>query len=148
VLSDRNWQYQNGQGNPDGKPWGPKWLVDCLGLDYFGNVVRVDYLGADAGLVHVGRLTGLEELVLGGSQVSDDGLVHLKGLTRLKGLDLRDTRITDQGLVHLQGLPNLERIDITGLPITDAGLVHLKGLTSLRGCTRSFFVGWVQPTNC
>jgi hypothetical protein len=34
-----DWQLRNGTHNPKGKPWAPRWLVDRLGVDYFGSAV-------------------------------------------------------------------------------------------------------------
>ena len=36
-----DWQWKNGDFDPLGEPWAPKWLVDRIGVDYFGHVVRV-----------------------------------------------------------------------------------------------------------
>jgi internalin A len=36
-----NWQESNGQPVPEAQPWWPKWLVERVGVDYFGNVIAV-----------------------------------------------------------------------------------------------------------
>lgn len=100
-------------------------------------------------------LSGLEELVLHGSRLTDDGLVnlrpsrrltllrlddcdvtdegldHLKGLTELRLLSLQRTNITGAGLSCLAGLRNLETLFLEGTRVDDEGLAHLKALTSL-----------------
>jgi len=86
----------------------------------------------DSGLVHVEGLTNLDSLYLDGTSITDAGLAHLKGLAKLRLLALHNTRITDIGLVYLQGLNNLSHLNLSDTQITDAGLAHLKGLTSLR----------------
>ena len=87
---------------------------------------------SDAGLVHLERLTKLQELDLTDTKVSDAGLVHLKGLTKLQSLRLRDTKVSDAGLVHLKGLTKLQELDLTDTKVSDAGLSHLKGFTELQ----------------
>ena len=118
-----------------GKPRSPGWLVALIGIDYFGRVTEAwldsSSAGVDAALVHVGRLTQLQQLGLYRSPLSDAGLVHLKGLTRLSKLSLGETRLSDAGLAHLSGLTNLSYVDLSGTQVSDAGLAHLTGLTKL-----------------
>jgi hypothetical protein len=124
----------------DGKLWGTKWLIDHLGIDYFGSVVTVDLIprrandplrANDATVALVGQLGRLDSLRLTGTAVTNAGLVHLKGLTGLRDLQLGNTQITDAGLAHLKGLTELRQLLLFNTPITDAGLDHLKDLTSL-----------------
>src|SRR5579871_3574925 len=67
----------------DGRsPW-PEWLVDRLGPDYFGRVVSValeDCRANDAVMALVGRLGGLEQLVITApdGELSDAGVSHLR----------------------------------------------------------------------
>ena len=96
--------------DPNGKPCGPKWLVDRWGVDYFGRVVFVVNGSGitDRDLASVGRLARLQRLYLNGSSVSDAGLPYLKGLSRLDLLLLGHTRVTDAGVRELQrALPNV-----------------------------------------
>jgi hypothetical protein len=154
-----DWQYdEKGHLDPNGKPWGPKWLVDRVGADCFGNVVRVflnnggsdaelfhvghlDRLGlldlerscvTDAGLAHLGGLPSLWWLTLKGTQVDDAGLAGLEGLTRLQSLSLSNTKVSDAGLVHLKGLSSLQDLHLSGTNVSDAGSASLKGMTHLR----------------
>ena len=80
--------------------------MHLLGDDYFGHVVWVILFreGADTEMIHVGKLSRVEELDLDDSSVTDAGLVHLKGLPRLERLFLRGTKVTDAGLEHLKKL--------------------------------------------
>ena len=104
-----DWEWNNGKSVPGGKPWAPRWLVDLIGVDYFGHVTAVwlQPAATDGAIVEVGHLTQLERLQLVGSFVSDGGLAHLKGLTKLSDLYLSDTQVTDAGLAHLKGLTKL-----------------------------------------
>ncbi len=124
----------------DGKLWGTKWLIDHLGIDYFGSVVTVDLIprrandaarATDATLALVGQLGRLDHLRLTGTAVTDAGLVHLKGLSGLRGLQLGNTQITDAGLAHLKGLTELHELLLFNTPVTDAGQGHLQALPSL-----------------
>ena len=42
-------------GRTERQPWWPKWLMEWVGVDYFGNVVHVNFRrdATDADLVHV-----------------------------------------------------------------------------------------------
>ncbi len=60
-MVEYNWELSNGIRNPNAKPWAPKWLVDRIGIDYFGTVVRI-HIGSkttDAELAQIGRLRDL-----------------------------------------------------------------------------------------
>jgi hypothetical protein len=98
-----DWQWKNGQSIPNDSPGWPKWLVECIGLDYFGSVVGVELReqGSDSTLILVGGLNRLEKLYISRSSVTDAGLAHLKALAGLKKLVVYDTPISDAGLVHL-----------------------------------------------
>jgi hypothetical protein len=131
------WEVQHGYfvpGSQRARPRAPGWLVDRVGVDYFGSVLFVDLLkrGSDADLVLVGNLSRLESLGLNWTPLTDAGLAYLTGLTRLRELALMQTRITDAGLAHLRGLTSLEDLWLADTRITDAGLAHLTGLTRLR----------------
>jgi hypothetical protein len=113
---------------------GARWLRKLLGDDFFAAVslVSVPVDIADAQLVHVEVLTGLNSLELHGPQLTDAGLEHLKGLKRLESLTLDNTGVTDAGLEHLKGLTRLESLRLNYTAVTDAGLEHVKELTSLK----------------
>ena len=91
---------------------------------------RLDPL-SDALMIHVGRLSGLEELDLSQSAVTDSGILQLRGLKNLRVLKLTDTAIGDAGLAHLSRLTNLRVLNLDGNAISDAGLTHLSGLSNL-----------------
>ena len=132
-----DWESNNGKFIPQRKPWAPRWIVDLIGVDYFGHVTQVflapSSAAPDAVMAHVARLTRVQQLVLTSRRVSDAGLVHLNELTELTVLSV--SQVTDAGLRHLEGLMKLSKLYLSGPGVTDAGLVHLKGLTNLSELT-------------
>ena len=127
-----DWEWNNGRPIPNGKPRCPKWLVDRIGVDYFGHVTSVYARHAsDAELVHIGNLRQLECLILVGSFVTDAGLAHLEGVSSLQVLNLQRTRIADAGLPHLKKLTGLQELGLSDTGVSDAGIAHLEGLTHL-----------------
>ena len=118
---------------PRRPPGWPRWLVDRLGIDYFGNVVSVELYGrgSDAELVSVARLDSVCMLNLSGSSVTDAGLCDVGGMSCLFELCLDDTDITDVGIAHLKRLTNLRRLCLDRTDVTDHGVAHLQGLTRL-----------------
>lgn len=120
----------------NGKPrsW-PAWLVGIVGVDSLANVTFVSGWGfflTDADLVHIRKLTDVQMLNLGNTQVTDAGLVNVKGLTDLESLSLDSAQITDTGLIQLQNLTKLRFLRLRNTKITDAGLVHLRSLIALQ----------------
>jgi len=154
-----DWQMNDGNIFVGGKPWAPRWLVDRLGVDYFGHVTNVWLMweivdGPQRAIGPVTRLTGLQgihvfapfgdgelarlrglaslsAISIGGTQVSDIGLAHLKGLPNLSLVSLVNTRITDEGFAHLNGLTRLSYLDLGATKISDDGLANLKHHTGL-----------------
>jgi len=76
----------------------------------------------DGDLDSIVHLTGLEELYLSGSRLTDAALSGISSLTNLKRIYLYQTVITDRGLVHLSRLPGLKGLTSSGNSITDEGL--------------------------
>jgi uncharacterized membrane protein len=129
-------------------PGWPKWLVDRLGPDFFGNVRQVSFRNVNRGtgatgpsakemddvLRHVGQLHELTNLTFLRMPVTDSGLAHLEGLTNLQSLMLRGRNlVTDAGVSHLKRMTRLKNLNLEDSQVTDAGLSHLKNLTSLEG---------------
>jgi len=125
---------------------GPRWLQRLLGKRGGFLLVRVDSIclsrshpeaDVDSDLATLEGLSGLHELRLDCTGVTDAGLVHLKSLKSLRVLDLSLTDVTDAGLEQLTSLTGLQDLDLTGMQVTDAGienLMDLKGLRSLGLC--------------
>jgi internalin A len=129
------WDVTDGHITLRGKPWAPTWLVNLIGIDYFGHVTQVNLThtpaAIDAAMAPIGRLTRLRVLNLRNTPLSDEDLATFKRLSSLYYLDLQSTKVTDAGMVHIKGLPSLRVLSLRGTRVSDAGLVHLKGLTSL-----------------
>jgi Leucine-rich repeat (LRR) protein len=107
-----HWKFDNGLVVRNAKPWAPGWLVNFIGVNYFGHVAAVRLVRSsskiDEPIVQIGRFKQLQRLDLVRSSLSDDDLSHLKGLTKLSTLDLSNTRVSDAGVNELQQtLPNL-----------------------------------------
>jgi Leucine-rich repeat (LRR) protein len=151
-----HWEWKSWEDTGSGNPRAPRWLVDRIGVDYFGHAVvawlpeeagavlpvvgklsqleGLDLAGlrlTDEGLAHVKRLTKLTFLSVHGTQVTDVGLADLKALSKLSALDLGDTRVTDLGIDYLKGLNELSVLNLGSTKVSDAGLVHLTGLSKL-----------------
>jgi beta-lactamase regulating signal transducer with metallopeptidase domain len=78
------------------------------------------------------RLSGLQQLSLFGTGVTDQGMEYLRELRSLRVLEFsRELSIGNAGLAVLKDLPALEYLDLdTGA--TDAGFQHLAPLPNLR----------------
>jgi internalin A len=130
-LVQYDWEWREGSHVLRGNPRAPTWLVDLIGVDYFGHVTDVRFFSlskaTDATFVHVRRLTQLERLHIFRSPLGDAGLAHLKGLTKLSYLRLHGARITDAGLVHPKGLNNLSELSLYGTQVTDAAVRSRRG---------------------
>ena len=84
------------------------------------------YEVGDADLEGIVHLTGLEELYLSGTRLTDGALNRIASLTNLKRLYLYQTDITDGGLAYLLHLPALVSLTSSGNAITEAGLAALR----------------------
>jgi hypothetical protein len=125
------------QPNPAGAPRWPRWLVEWLGPDYFGDVKKV-VLGpqsTDAVMPYVARLGELEDLdAPGGSRLTNVGLVHLRGLTKLRSFGLGPSPgVTGAAFLNVAELTQLERLGLyKSATVVDEDLAHLRKLVNLR----------------
>ena len=75
-----DWEFDNGRIIRNAKPWAPRWLVNFIGVDYFGHVTAVRLVTSSTKInepiVHVGRLTQLQRLDLVSRSISDADLSH------------------------------------------------------------------------
>jgi Leucine Rich repeat len=147
VATAGGWVVYDWQRGPDerwaprAKPWWPRWLIDRIGIDYFGTVVEVHFgaITSDAGFARIGHLARVEVLScwVGNGTVTNGGMAHIQSLTRLRHLDLHHTQISDGGLVYLGRLSRLQELDLSHTRITAAGLAHLVALNDLRSLNLS-----------
>lgn len=125
-----DWERKDGRSVPNGKPWAPRWLLDRVGIDYFGHVTQVRVVAthelSDADLSHISHLSQLEELDLHRSQITDARLSYLEGLADLQSLTLFHTDVGDRGLVHLRRLNRLRTLSVENTKVTDMGAEGLQ----------------------
>lgn len=76
----------------------------------------------DSALGHLAHLSGLEELYLSNTTVTDDGLRALNTLSGLKRLYIYHTGISDFGLMNLVPLSGLKGLTCSGTCATEEGL--------------------------
>lgn len=86
----------------------------------------------DDALAQIGHLTGLQELYLSNTTITDAGLGNLARLTSLQRLYLYHTEITDKGLANLYPLTWLRWLTFSGTKVTEKGLGKLR--TALPAC--------------
>jgi hypothetical protein len=125
-----DWERKDGRSLPSGKPRWPKWLVDRIGIDYFGHVTQVRLVAtpelSDVEFDHISRLSGLEELDLHRSPVTDDQLACVERLPELQSLVLFNTEVSDAGMARLKRLVHLGKLSIENTKVTDAGVQSLQ----------------------
>lgn len=105
-------------------------FLEALGADDLQALFLYD-VGDDA-LVRLYRLSGLQELYLSNTTVSNSGLKHLACLSGLRRLYLYHTDISDAGLVNLVPLKGLKWLTFSGTKVTETGLTALR--KALPGC--------------
>lgn len=76
----------------------------------------------DSILPQLAHLTGLQELYISDTQISDHGLTLLRSLHSLQRISIYHTAIGDQGLVSLALLTGLKWLTCSGTAITEEGL--------------------------
>ena len=125
-----NWEWNNGNRIPRGKPWAPRWLVNLIGVDYFGHVTYVTLISAsmeaETTMSHIGRLARLQHLNLARSPIRDARLANLEGLRYLSYLNTAGTRVTDAGLAHRKAMTKLSDLILTLTHVTNAGVNELQ----------------------
>ena len=130
-------------GMKDPPQW-PQWLLENIGVDYFGSVQAAFLINTevtDADLEHLKGLTALQGLGISNTKVTDAGLEHLKGLTALQKLTVSNTKVTDAGLEHLEGLTDLRWLLLDNTQVTDAGVARLQEALPNCWCAHSQHLG-------
>ena len=131
------------------EPPGPDWLRELIGIDYFADVLRVDFVGVEVNdLTPLASLNQLQHLDIAATQVTDleplreltelqtlwliktsvSDLGPLRELTQLRGLFLRNTRVSDLG--PLRELTQMRSLGLSNTPVSD--LEPLRNLTQLQ----------------
>src|SRR5262249_527322 len=107
------------------------------GMEELGSLKSLDLTNCRAidgrGLAHLAPLTGLTNLFLGGTPVTDRGLQSLsKGFRGLSEIKLQNCgKITDSAFESLVHLPRLRLLDLTGTKLSGRGLKSLDGHPAL-----------------
>lgn len=86
----------------------------------------------DAIMQHIVHLTGLQELYLSDSTVSDQGLALLRPLRSLQRISIYHTAIGDEGLLNLALIPGLKWLTCSGTSVTEDGLELFRN--TMPGC--------------
>jgi len=76
-------------------------------------------------------LSGLKQLTLANTNVTQKGIQHLLGLKELNYLEISSMALDDQALPYIAELSSLETL-VIGSPVTDEGLRHLASLKNLK----------------
>lgn len=105
---------------------------DDSGLDFLDSLHPEDLQAlflsdiGDSALAHVAHLTGLQELCLSNTTISEEGLAHLAPLGELKRVYIYQTAIGDRGLHNLACLSGLKWLTCSGTMISEEGLRRLR----------------------
>jgi len=112
---------------------------DFAGLAKMTNLVHLMLNQAlafdDQAAMSLSKLTGLRNLILYNTHLTDAGLMHLRGLKSLETLlvERDDGEFTDKGLSHLTPLDQLHSLSLGHGHFTDEGLADIARLKQLRG---------------
>ncbi|MBX3449970.1 MAG: hypothetical protein KF777_10445 [Planctomycetaceae bacterium] len=78
------------------------------------------------------RREEIEEILAGGSQVTDNGLKQLSALPNLRTLDVLGTKVTNEGVASIAKITSLESLRFTGQQLKDDGAAELAKMPNLR----------------
>jgi hypothetical protein len=125
-----DWERKDGRNLKSGGPSAPKWLVDLVGVDYFSHVTQVRLVAtpqlSEKEITLISQLSGLEELDLHRSPITDRSLEKFAGLTSLQSLTLFHTDVGDPGLKHLRRMSRLRILSLENTRVTDQGATALQ----------------------
>jgi hypothetical protein len=107
-------------------PGGSLSFIDALQSDDLQALFLYD--ADDSSLSHLAHLSGLEELYLSNTTVSDGGLRQIFPLSGLKRLYIYHTAISDYGLLNLIQLSGLKSLTCSGTCATEEGLSRFRQL--------------------
>ena len=75
----------------------------------------------DTILMNIAHLSGLQELYLSDTKISDQGLVSLRSLGSLQRISIYHTGIGDKGILNLALIPGLKWLTCSGTAVTEEG---------------------------
>jgi hypothetical protein len=76
----------------------------------------------DTVIPHIRHLTGLQELYLSDTGVTDEGLALLRPLALLQRISIYHTAVGDKGILNLAVMPGLKWLTCSGTDVTEVGL--------------------------
>lgn len=86
----------------------------------------------DTIIPRITHLTGLQELYLSGTSISDQTLVQLRSLRSLERMSIYHTAIGDAGILNLAILPGLKWLTCSGTAVTEQGFNNFRRV--MPGC--------------
>jgi hypothetical protein len=86
----------------------------------------------DSIIARIAHLTGLQELYLSDTGISDQALVQLRTLSSLQRMSIYHTAIGDRGLLNLAVLPGLKWLTCSGTAVTEKGFTDFRRV--MPGC--------------
>ena len=124
------WDYEADRFS-NSPPPGGKFLRSILGDHFFliPDIVLVEnFVGGTGTLAPLGKLNTVKTLAITNSTIGDDEVTILTTLTGLQELNLYGTNITDRGLLRLARLRKLSNLIVTNSKVTEAGAAKFKEL--------------------
>ena len=86
----------------------------------------------DGILEHIEHLTGLDELYISDTRISDQGLARLRPLVSLRRMSIYHTAISDKGIFNLVVIPGLKWLTCSGTSATEEGFNQFR--KAMPGC--------------
>ncbi|NTW98473.1 MAG: hypothetical protein HGB35_00755 [Geobacteraceae bacterium] len=97
--------------------------TDFLGDLQSGDLQSLFLYNCDDTIMNkIAHLSGLQELYLSDTKISDHGLALLRPLVSLQRISIYHTAIGDEGLLNLAVLPGLKWLTCSGTDVTEEGL--------------------------
>ncbi|KAL3832440.1 hypothetical protein ACJMK2_024082 [Sinanodonta woodiana] len=78
----------------------------------------------DAGMIPIGQIHSLKQLLLSNTKLTDDGMVHLKDLSSLEVLNIDRTSVSDVGAIFIGGFPKLIELSMSSTRVSSRFLLE------------------------
>lgn len=85
----------------------------------------------DEALLHITHLSGLQELCLSNTSITDQGLTVLQNLHALQRISIYNTPVGDRGLENLVAIESLQWLTCSGTAISEDGFNHFRRIKPL-----------------